>query len=102
MIILIPNLVFVTVNVMVKLVRVLGPTLLPPKRIIVGLIVVTLCHIRVDITHPWLVHTNIGPIIHNILEGRIIILLLLIVEVVLVLGKLTSTPQMILFWKRQA
>ena len=52
-----------------------------------------LYHNRVGIIHLWVIHTKPGTIIHQILGGKTVIVLLVMVEVVLVLGPPNSTPQ---------
>ena len=78
---------------MLKVVWLLWTPTLPPKKLIVVLMVVILCHIRVGNNHPWIIHTNTGTIIHHILGGGMILFLLLMSEAVLVLVQPTSTPK---------
>ena len=66
---------------MVKLVWDLVQPTSPPKNLILGFVVVILCHIKVGHIHPWVIHTDTDPIVRHILVGRIIVLLLVIVEV---------------------
>ena len=60
---------------MVKVVLVIGPTTLPPWMFMFVLMVLILCYIIVVNIHAWFIHTNTGPILHNILGGRIISLI---------------------------
>ena len=57
--------------------------------------VVIFCHKGGLIIHPRIIHTKTGTNINKMLGGRIIILLMMMVEVVLVLGQPTSPPEMI-------
>ena len=77
----------------VKVVWFLVPPTLPSKNLKVGLMVVTLCCQEVSIIHSWVIHKNTGPILHKILVGRIIMVLLVMVEVVLVLVQPTGSRQ---------
>ena len=67
-------------------------TYLTSQKLIVVLMVVILCHIRVGIICPSVIHKNTGPIIYHILAGSIIVFLLIMVEVLLFLGNPTSPP----------
>ena len=49
-------------------------------------------HYRVGNIHTGVIHIKKGPIIHQMLLGRIIMLLMVMVEVRLVTGPPTSTP----------
>ena len=60
---------FILVLVMVKMVCYLGLTTLPHIYLIVGLVVETLCNLRLGHIHPWFIHTKKGPILHH-LGGR--------------------------------
>ena len=79
--------------VMVELVWVLGPLRFPTKHIIFGLMVVIFCHLGVGIIWWWLIQTNIGPNIHYLKGGTIILVLLVMVEVVLVIEQPTLGPR---------
>ena len=81
---------------MVKVVWILGPPTLPTRRLIFGLMVAIFCHPRVGNTHTWVIHANIGPIIHKILLGSIIVVMMVRVEVMLLLGPTTYTPKNIM------
>ena len=81
------------VLVVVNVVWDLGPPTLPPRKFIVGLMVSVLCDIIVGNIHLRVIHTKKGNILHHIFVGGIIVLLLVMIEVVLVLGKPTSTPK---------
>ena len=78
--------------VMVKVVWVLGPPKCSPQNNIFGLMVVILCHLWVDIIQLWSIWSKIGTMIYYIIKGRIILVLLVMVDVVLVERKHTSTP----------
>ena len=84
------------VLVMVKVVWDLGPTTLPPKKLIVGLMVEILWDLRVGNIHTWVIYTNKGPILHHIFGGKTTILRMVMVEVLLVLGQPTYPPQNII------
>ena len=84
------NLVFQIV--MVKVVWVLGTPKFSPKNMIVGLMVVVLCHIWVGIIQPWSITTRTGPILYYIIKGRINLALMVMVEVGLIKGQHASTP----------
>ena len=75
----------VLVMVMLNVVWVLVPPTLPHRKLMFGLMMEILCYIRVGIIHPGVIYTRTGPIIHQILGGRIIMVLLVMVDVVLVL-----------------
>ena len=90
MILVVLNLVLMTV--MVEVVWVLAPPNFNPRKLIVGLMVEILCHIRVGIIHPRVIETNTGPLLHYICVGSTILVLLMMVEVVLVIRKNTFTP----------
>ena len=79
------------VMAMVKAVWVLGPPNLPSRKLIVELMVVILCCKGVGNIHPCIIHTNTCTIFHKILVGRIIMLMMLMVEVILVPRQPTST-----------
>ena len=64
---------------MVNVVWVLGPPTLPPKTLIVVLMVAILCCQGVGIIHPQGIHTTTCHIIYQISGGRIIMLLLVMV-----------------------
>ena len=81
---------------MVKVVWILGPPTLTTRKLIVGLMVAIFCHPRVGNTHTWVIHANIGPIIHKILLGSIIVVMMVRVEVMLLLGPTTYTPKNIM------
>ena len=72
---------------MVNVVWVLGPPTLPPKKLIVVLMVAILCRQGVGIIHPQGIHTTTCHIIYQISGGRIIMLLLVMMEVAMVLLK---------------
>ena len=63
---------FVLDMVKVKVVWVLGPPTLSPRNLDSGFMMVILCHLRVGILYPLVIHTNTGPIIHKILGGSCI------------------------------
>ena len=87
---------FMLVLVMVKVVWDLGTPTLPTRKLIVGLVVAIFFYLRVGNIHPWFIHTKNVPILHHILWGIIILLMMVMVEVLLVLGKPTSTPKNII------
>ena len=84
------NLVFQMM--MVKVVWLLEPPTFSTKNMIFVLMVVILYHILLGIIQPRAIPTETGPIIYYIKKGRINLALLVMVEVVLVLRKPTSTP----------
>ena len=57
---------------------------------------VILCHLKVRVIHPRVIHKNTGNIICNILGGRIIIVLMAMVDMVLVLGTSPFTPRKVI------
>ena len=59
--------VLVIVINMVKVVWVLVPTTLSPKKLIILFLVVILCHIRVGIFNILVINKNVGPIINHVL-----------------------------------
>ena len=75
-----------------KVLWVLVPPNLINKKLIFVLMVVILYHILLGIIQPRAIPTETGPIIYYIKKGRINLALLVMVEVVLVLRKPTSTP----------
>ena len=76
---------------MVTMVWVLVPPTLPTKKLIVVLMVMILFCQGVGIIHTWFIDTKIGPIIHQILWGRIIVVILEMVGVVSFHRPLNST-----------
>ena len=83
--------------VVLKLEWVLEQTNLPPINIIVGLMLVILCHLWVGIIHIRLITINTGSLIHYIRGGAIILLLIAVVEVAFLIVPTTSTPRMFIF-----
>ena len=81
---------------MLKVVWVLGPPTLPPKKLIVGLMVVIFCHLWVGIIQLWSIPIRSSPFICCILVFRINLAVLVMVYVVLVLIQTTSPPQMLI------
>ena len=78
--------------VMVKVVCFLVPSTFPPRNMIVGLMVVILCHLRVLIINPRAIPKNKLPLISYLLVGMINLSLLVMVVLVSVLVQPTSTP----------
>ena len=83
----------VLAEMMVKVVWVLGTHTLSPIKIIVGLVVVILCHLGVVMIQKWFIQKETGSLIHYIRGRMIILVLLVMLEVVLVLRQPNSTPQ---------
>ena len=65
---------------------VLEPPTFPPRKYIVGLIAVILCHLGVVIIHPWYISTKACPLLNFLRGVRLNLLPLVMVEAVLVLG----------------
>ena len=87
---------FVLVTTIVNMVWVWVPPTLPTRKSIVGLRVTILCTLRVGIIHPWVINTKKVPILRHIFGGRIIMVLMVMVEVVLILVQPTSSSKMII------
>ena len=79
--------------VIVKVVWVLGPVTSIHVKIVVGLVVVILCHIRLGIIQQWSIQKDTGILINYLRRESIILVLLVIVGVVFVLGQPTYTPR---------
>ena len=81
------------VMVMVKVVWILGPPTFPPKKLIVILIVVILCHIRVEIINLWAIQIKTGLILCYLWGWMIILFFLFMLDMVLALGPLNFPRQ---------
>ena len=79
--------------IMVKVVWFLIPPTFPPKKLIVSLMVLILCHITVGIFHPWVIPKKAGPLICYLLVGVTNLVLMMMVEVVLFLVPTTYPPR---------
>ena len=77
----------------VKLVLVLGFPTSTTRKFSVVFIEVLLCHLRVGILYPWVIHKTKDHMLNKILGGRIMVVILVILDLVLVLGPPTYPPK---------
>ena len=84
---------FLFLLVVVKVVWVLGSPIFMPRKLIVGLMVLILNHLRIGIVQPWSITKNTDPLICHIGGRRINSVIMVILEVVLVLVPPISPPR---------
>ena len=83
----------VLLMVMVEVVWILVTPTFIPKKLIFGLMVIVLRHLRVRIINQWVIQTKTGPLFYYIWKWSINLALLVMLEVLLVLGITTSPPR---------